>query len=141
MIAKKKEKETKMVDIFKTEIEPAGHLILVLPDELPDHEVDETTEGGIYFAVQTRRRLQEEKDREQAGVTHGVLVKIGPNAWKSFDDGKPWASVGDKVCFARYAGFEDKDESNGLTYQLMNDEDIKATRGAVDVNKKQKRRI
>jgi co-chaperonin GroES (HSP10) len=65
----------------------------------------------------------------------GVIVAIGPDCWEAFRkvdstgnevNGKPWASVGDYVLYAKYAGKnvidpftpEDKD------LIILNDEDI-----------------
>lgn len=94
-------------------IEPAGHRVIVKPDPL-----EEISAGGIVIA-----HGADKKRKEQAQQT-GVIVAIGPNAWKAFDDGAPWAVVGDRVYFAKYGGhiIEDGDEE----YRLLNDEDITA---------------
>jgi len=52
----------------------------------------------------------------------GTVVRIGVNAWKAFDDGTPWAHVGDKVVFRKYAGEVIKD--GDVEYRVVNDEDI-----------------
>ena len=96
---------------IKTSIIPVGHHLLVLPEI-----VEEKTTGGIYIPETVR-------DKEQNGATRGTLISCGPNAWQAFDDGKPWAKPGDKVVFARYAGFI-IDDDNGEKYRLINDEDI-----------------
>ena len=90
---------------------PCGHRILVKPEK-----VEEKTEGGIYIP-------ETAKGREQQGTMKGVVVEVGPNAWKAFDDGHQWANVGDKVCFKRYAGEVIKDD-DGTEYRIMNDEDV-----------------
>jgi co-chaperonin GroES (HSP10) len=90
-----------------------GHYILVTPDDY----VDETkTESGL---VVTKSRIEKE------GADTGVIYDIGPNAWKSFDDGKPWAQVGDRILFGRYAGYKVVDPDTEATYFVMNDDDIK----------------
>lgn len=91
-------------------IVPAGHRVLIRPDE-----ISEKTSGGIILAQTT-------KDREQQATMRGVVVEVGENAWKAFDDGKPWAKVGDKVVFRKYAGEKVPEGDN--EYRVVNDEDI-----------------
>lgn len=90
-------------------IEPAGHRVLIKPDI-----VEEKTAGGIILAQTT-------KERDQQATMRGEVVAIGVNAWKAFDDGTPWAAVGDRVCFRKYAGevIKDGDEE----YRVINDDD------------------
>ena len=96
-------------------IKPAGYRVIVKPDL-----VEEVTESGLFVAW-------ENKDREQAGAFYGTLVAIGPSAWKAYDDGTPWASVGDRVVFSRYAGrYIDDPDDIDTKYILLNDEDILA---------------
>lgn len=102
-----------------------GYRVLVKPDE-----VQKKSKGGIYLA-------QDEK-LEKTGVQKGMIISIGPSAWKAFremDDkgkehnGDSWAQPGDYVLFARNAGrfvydpFESY-EDNKNEYLVMNDEDI-----------------
>lgn len=93
-------------------IEPAGHRVLIQPEV-----VEEKTAGGIILAQTT-------KERDQQATMRGTIVSVGENAWKAFDDGKPWASVGDKVIFRKYAGEVIKD--GDTEYRVVNDEDILA---------------
>jgi co-chaperonin GroES (HSP10) len=70
------------------------------------------------------------KDREtryQASVDKGVVIAVGPTAWKDFGS-EPWAKVNDVVIFAKNAGKSVEDPSNkDIPYVLLNDEDIVAT--------------
>jgi len=91
--------------------EPAGHRVVVKPDD-----VQERTESGIYLPPQGI-------DRKKAEMTTGELVAVGRNAWKAFDDGAPWAEVGDTVIYAKYGGYSVRDEDGG-EYRILNDEDI-----------------
>jgi chaperonin GroES len=91
-------------------IKPAGHRLLVKPEQF-----QEKTAGGIFVPETTR-------EKETKASMRGVVVEIGPTAWKAFDDGQPWAMVGDTVIFAKYAGVEVRE--NGSEYRLINDEDI-----------------
>jgi chaperonin GroES len=94
-------------------VEPAGHRVIVKPDPL-----EEKSKGGIVIAY------GEDKKRVEQAQHTGVIVSVGPNAWKAFDDGVPWAAVGDRVYFAKYGGF--LIEQDGEQYRLLNDEDITA---------------
>ena len=95
-------------------ISPAGHRVLVKVDE-----VEKVTKGGIIITDTIADRKQE------AGI-YGTVVAVGPTAWKAFDDGIPWAAVGDKVAFAKYGGFIIEDPNTGDHYRLLNDEDVVA---------------
>lgn len=131
----------------KSGVNPCGDRVVVLPDAL-----DEVTEGGIIIPPS-------EKDKYQLAQVSGVLVAVGPDAWmdrttitrrlidgqlkvveqKTTGYSKPFAKVGDRVCFAKYNGlpFEGED---GKQYRLLNDEDITATvSDAVDFTEFRKR--
>lgn len=77
--------------------------------------MEKTTKGGIIIADTIAER------RDQAG-DKGVIVAIGKDAWKSFDDGEPWAAVGDTVLLKRYVGtiFNYKEKK----YTIINDEEV-----------------
>jgi co-chaperonin GroES (HSP10) len=92
-------------------IKPAGHRVLVKPDEV------EEKVGSLYLAVETKERRANEQ-------IFGTLVAVGENAWKAFDEGKPWAKVGDRVTFAKYGGFTIEDPVTKEKLRLLNDEDI-----------------
>ena len=92
---------------------PTGGHLLVLPDK-----VEEKTEGGIYLPDTAR-------DKEQAAATSGVLIAVGDSAWADLDDGSPWAIVGDRVTYGRYAGVT-LTGKDGVNYVLLNDNDILA---------------
>jgi len=91
------------------EMQPLGHRVLVKIGKVKEKE------GSLFLPVQAA-------EREQAGIEKGELVAVGPNAWKGFDDGYPWAGIGDTVGFTRYAGVYI--EHDGEFYRAMNDEDL-----------------
>lgn len=97
-------------------IKAVGHYVLIEPDK-----AEETSAGGIVISLDTTR--------EQAATTQGVIVDVGPNAWKAFDDGEPWAQVGNHVVFAKYAAKEIVDPETEKVYFLMSDENIIAKIG------------
>lgn len=98
-------------------IEAVGFRVLVKPDP-----IKEKTQGGII--------LQTNKQLEKNATTTGVVVSIGPEAFRSFNrtagfqDYVPWVNVGDRVSYAKYAGkWIDEGEDEFL---MLNDEDIVA---------------
>lgn len=94
-------------------IQPVGHRVLVKP--MP---TERKTAGGIVIPDQTAERNQRDQVK-------GTVVTIGATAWKGFDDGEPWAKVGDLVMFSRYGGKIVYDD-DGTEYRVLNDEDIVA---------------
>ena len=94
-------------------INPSGHRVLVKPDEIKTE-----TASGILLVTDANKR------QEAQAQIFGKIVSIGPNAWKAFDDGQPWAKVGDHVAFAKYGGFVIKDPYTEEEFRLLNDEDI-----------------
>jgi chaperonin GroES len=94
-------------------IKPAGHRVLVKPDP-----IEERTESGIYITTDAH------KDGVQQRQFFGTLVAVGPTAWKGFDDGTPWAQVGDRVAIAQYGGFVLRAPGSKEEFRLLNDEDI-----------------
>lgn len=97
-----------------TSIVPVGHRVLVKP--LP---LEKQSKGGII--------LSHDERKEKAQV-RGTVVSIGPTAWKAFDNGEPWAAVGDEVWFAQYGGYLVRDPETDEEYRLLNDEDVCAVR-------------
>lgn len=92
---------------------PCGHRIVVKPERL--HDTDPTFRtakaAGLFIPEAAQRQ-------EQAAIDKGVVVAIGPTAFKDFG-GEAWCQVGDKVAFAKYGG-KFVDEST----LILNDEDI-----------------
>jgi co-chaperonin GroES (HSP10) len=115
----------------KSGVTPCGDRVIVLPDA-----IEEVTKGGIIIR-------QQDRDRHQHSQMAGLLVAVGEDAWthtttqierlidnqlrvverRTTGYSKPFAKVGDRVCFARYNG-QLFDGEDGLQYRLLNDEDI-----------------
>jgi chaperonin GroES len=93
-------------------IQPAGHRVLVKVEE-----AEKVTKGGILIPENVQ-------DRNTEAASIGVVVAVGPTAWAAFDDGTPWAAVGDKVAFAQYGGKKITDPATEETFRVLNDEDI-----------------
>ena len=95
-------------------IVPAGHRVLVKVEE-----AEKVTKGGIIIADSIA-------DKNTEANIFGIVVAVGENAWKAFDDGVAWATVGDRVAFAKYGGFVIQDPDTGEKFRLLNDDDITA---------------
>lgn len=98
---------------------PCGHRVVVRMLDLKevDKAYDVQIEGFVLPDVADLQRKQE-------SVDHGVVLAIGPTAWRDFG-GEPWCKVGDLVTFAKYAGKRvvDPDDPEAKV-QVLNDEDI-----------------
>jgi co-chaperonin GroES (HSP10) len=89
---------------------PCGNKILVQMDK-----IEEKSAGGIFIPRQ-------KVEREEMSQMVGTLVAVGNCAWA--DQPYPWAKVGDRVKFAKYAGFLHDDDGDGNSYRVMHDLDI-----------------
>jgi chaperonin GroES len=94
------------------DIDPCGHRLLIKPKK-----VEEKTKGGLYIPSTTQ-------EKEKHTTTEGVILKIGSQCWHAFDDGTPWAQVGDTVIYAQYAGMTVCDPEDGDSLILLNDQDV-----------------
>jgi co-chaperonin GroES (HSP10) len=104
-------KLTNLSGIFPTEFK-----VLILPVEVGDKI------GNLYIP-------QESKEREQFAQQEGIVVAASPLAF-SYASKEEWEragasppKAGDKVSFAKFAGFTRKG-SDGKTYRIVNDKDI-----------------
>lgn len=102
-----------------------GHRLLIKPDSLEEQiEIPEALKDK-NFVVQKPVQLQK---LEEAGTQSGVVLQVGPMAWKAFD-GKdplwaPWVTTGDHIIFARYAGKFVTDPETQERFMVINDEDV-----------------
>lgn len=100
-------------------ITPVLHRILIKADRHED--VDKThvaaRKAGIIIPDSG------DKARAQAGVDKGVVMKIGPTAFKDFHTDSP-ISVGDYIAYARFAGKTVNDAVTDEEFVLINDEDV-----------------
>lgn len=95
------------------EYEVVGHRVLIKPDLEED-----VTEGGIYIGHADTYK------RSQGATVTGTIVSIGKNAWLDFKPGTPWAKVGDRIYYAKYAGKEIRNLDGEIEYVIINDEDV-----------------
>lgn len=112
--------------IAKGMIQAAGYRVLVKPVEAV--KTLEQAEAERYetlakegFEVKT----DQQKEREERGENHGIVLSIGPVAFERMGGRAAWCDEGDVVVFSRYAGTRvEHPPASGVFYQLMNDEDI-----------------
>ena len=73
---------------------PFGSYVIVRPKD-----VEKKSSGGILLAHQ-------DEDRKRGAMTEGVVVAIGPLAFKDEmnPSGDKWYAVGDRVIFVKYGG-------------------------------------
>ena len=93
-------------------IKPAGHRVLVRPDN-----IETKTEGGIFLTEKT-------VERQQIATVLGYVLKTGDLAYQDenkFPNG-PWCKAGDWVLFGRYAG--SRFEIDGGEVKILNDDEI-----------------
>lgn len=97
-------------------IPTAYHLLVYVPP------VETTTESGIV------KMTDREADREQKGSAEGYVIAVGPQAWDELGDGTPWAAVGDRIVFHRYAGTVPEVEGlDSGEFRIMKDDEVLAT--------------
>lgn len=106
-------------------LEILGHRLLIKPDPL-EAQVD-LPEALREANFEVHRPGQMQK-LEEAGTQTGVVLQVGPMAWKAFDgsqpDWKPWVKAGDHIVFARYAGKFVDDPETKERFMVINDEDV-----------------
>lgn len=96
-------------------LEVVGHRVLIKPQ----HFAEELSDGALKgFKLD----VGDEWKRERAATVIGTIMGVGPNAWLGFDNGDPWAKVGDRVYYAKYSG--KTVEEDDVLYIVCNDEDI-----------------
>ena len=94
-------------------IKPCGHRVLVKLKQF-----EEVSQGGIIIST------GEDINRQRFAMQEAVVEALGPTAFKAFDDGVPWCSVGDKVLIVKYSGEDREDPETGIIFRIVNDDDI-----------------
>ena len=97
------------------DVSPVGWQVLI---EVVDITVGKTTKGGLIEIP-----IDVDKKTEQSHLNVGKVLKIGPIAWKKYDD-VPWYKEGDYVYFRKYQG-ELAETTDGRILRLMDADDIK----------------
>lgn len=95
---------------MKFQPETLVHRVILKP------QIETQTKSGIQLAV---------SERSQAiNSDRGVIMAIGPKAWKDFGCDEPPFKVGDQVFYAKYGVKVLQDPVTKDLYVLANDEDI-----------------
>jgi chaperonin GroES len=94
----------------KSGLKPLGRAVLVRPDL-----VEEKTAGGIYIP-------RESVEKGQLAEQRATVVEVGQYAWR--DEPSPRAKPGDRILFAKWAGYQAKGPADGELYRVVNDADI-----------------
>lgn len=105
-------------------IKPAGHRLVVKPfkQEEVDPVLKKAQESGFLKNFEI---VNSNKAREDASVDKGVVLDIGPTAWKDFG-GEAWCKKGDVILFAKFAGKFTTDPETEEDVVILNDEDVVA---------------
>jgi co-chaperonin GroES (HSP10) len=98
---------------------PVLHRIVVKQDKIEDKDQAFAAARAIGIEIAFG-----ERKREQQAVDSGVVVAIGPTAFKDFGLDNAPISVGDTIVYARYAGKPVEDPQSKVEYMLLNDEDV-----------------
>lgn len=98
-------------------IEVVTFRVLVKPDDVLEKKYKTEIKGFVIAGM--------EKEREQQAVDSGIIVGMGPTAFKDYDTANP-LSVGDKVVYAKFAGKEVVDPETQEKFLVINDEDVVA---------------
>lgn len=87
-------------------IHPAGHRLLILPDE-----VEKTSAGGIVIPDLV-------SNKESLAVCEGQVIAVGSCAYQ--DQQVPWCQPGDRVVFKKFEGFI-RPGRDGRSYRVIED--------------------
>lgn len=99
-------------------IKPKSIGLVIRPDKLED--TDEVYKKARLANIEI---VREGITREQASVDRGVVITVGPDAFKAFGS-EPWCKVGDYIAYARFAGKHVKDIDTEEEFLIINDEDV-----------------
>ena len=102
-------------------ITPLLHRILVKQQKLSEAHKEYKRAEAIGLIIPDH----EDSKRAQAGVDKGIIVAIGPTAYRDFNVPCP-INLGDTVAFARFSGKVIVDPADEEEYVALNDEDIVA---------------
>jgi co-chaperonin GroES (HSP10) len=103
-----------------------GYRVLVKPIESTmGLEAAEMAAAPTLAEQGFQAKTDGQKEREERGENHGVIISMGPIAYERMGGRGQWCDEGDVVVFSRYAGTRvEHPPGSGAFYQLMNDEDI-----------------
>ena len=94
---------------LKFRAETLVHRVIIKPT------IEKVSKGGILISTSERMQAMN-SDR-------GVILMVGPKAWKDFGCDEAPFKVGDQVYYAKYGAKVLKDEQTSELYIICNDED------------------
>lgn len=102
-----------------------GHKLLIKPDPVKDQvEISETLKAMKFEVAMD----SDTERRAEVATEIGTLVGIGPTAWRAYDgkdsNWEPWAKIGDRITFVKYAGKLVTDPETKEKFFVLNDEDM-----------------
>lgn len=100
-------------------IKPLLHRVIVKQQKLNEASKEYAKAAALGIVIPEH----EDNKRAQAGVDKGVVVAIGPTAYRDFNTDVP-VQIGDVVAFARFSGKTVTDPEDGEEYVALNDEDL-----------------
>lgn len=110
-------------------IEVILHRILVERDEPVDTDAvmtrNELKRLGLVMDPSTEKEIEKKALRENASMDKGVVVSIGPTAFKDYGIESP-IKVGDYISYAKFGGKEITDPETEKVLVVINDEDVVA---------------
>lgn len=108
-------------------LRPAGYRILVKLIEVKTGLEGLAAENAPTLAGKGFQHMtDQEKDRHDKGQDHGIVLDLGPLAYKRMGaDTEPWCKKGDVIAFTRYAGKAVEHPVGSKAYfQIINDDDV-----------------
>lgn len=101
-------------------IKVCGHRILVRPysKEQFDPVYEAAKKVGLQVVLENEKRIS-------ASVDKGIVLDIGPSAWKDFNT-EPWCKVGETIIWAKHAHKVVEDPETKEELGILNDEDVVA---------------
>jgi co-chaperonin GroES (HSP10) len=97
---------------------PCGHRLVIKPVKLEEH--DQFYASAKRAGIQL---LEVDERKQQINIDRGVVVAIGPTAFKDFG-GDAWCGLQDHVGFAKFGGKYIKDPTTQEDFLILNDEDV-----------------
>ncbi len=103
------------------------HRILIKRDDPVDTEATKTKKEverlGLAMPVAFKEELDKQAGREKASMDKGVVVQVGPTAFKDYGIDPP-IKAGDYISYAKFGGKDIEDPEDGFTYTVIQDEDV-----------------
>ncbi|MGI9250909.1 MAG: co-chaperone GroES family protein [Pseudohongiellaceae bacterium] len=109
------------------ELKPTGYRVLVKPIEIKKGlEGAEAANLPTLAELGFESKTDAEAQRQERGENHGIVMALGPLAYKRMGgETENWCEVDDVVVYTRYAGqrVEHPPGSNNF-FQIINDDDV-----------------